>query len=116
MYSFFHEYWQAIIAALTAPIAWFFGGRAKQRQDAVSTMKTMYDDFLIVYQSRMNEVMQEVTDLKKQNFTLQKEFNDIQKLHAKELQKSQKLAKDYEQLKGLYDRLKTDFDNYKKLK
>jgi len=116
MVNFFSEYWEAILAAISAPVAWFFGGRAKQRQDAVSTMKTMYDDFLLVYQSRMNEVMQEVTDLKKHNLTLQREFNDIQKLHAKELQKSQKLAKDYEQLKGLYDRLKTDFDNYKKLK
>jgi predicted nuclease with TOPRIM domain len=130
MYSFFHEYWQAIIAALSAPIAWFFGGRAKLRQDAVSTMKTLYDDFLIVYQARMNEVMQEVTELKKHNLTLQTDFNNIQMSYAKEVEKSQtweklhrqltdkynELAKDYESLKGLYSKLKDDFDKHKRLK
>jgi predicted nuclease with TOPRIM domain len=129
MFNFFHEYWQAIIAALSAPIAWFFGGRAKLRQDAVSTMKTLYDDFLIVYQARMNEVMQEVTELKKHNLTLQTDFNNIQMSYAKEVEKSQnweklhrqltdkynELAKDHESLKGLYSKLKDDFDKHKKL-
>jgi predicted nuclease with TOPRIM domain len=128
MYSFFQEYWQTIIATLTAPIMWFFGGRAKQRQDAVSTMKVMYDDFLTVYKNRMDEVMQEVTDIKKHNLTLQTDFNNIQMSYAKEVEKSQnweklhrqltdkynELAKDYESLKGLYSKLKTDFDNHKK--
>ena len=76
--NFFYEYWQTIIATLAAPVAWFFGGRAKQRQDAVSTMKTMYDDFLTVYKNRMDDVMQEVTDIKKHNLTLQTDFNNIQ--------------------------------------
>jgi predicted nuclease with TOPRIM domain len=129
MYSFFQEYWQTIIATLTAPIMWFFGGRAKQRQDAVSTMKVMYDDFLTVYKNRMDDVMQEVTDIKKHNLTLQTDFNNIQMSYAKEVEKSQnweklhrqltdkynELAKDYESLKGLYSKLKTDFDNHKKL-
>jgi predicted nuclease with TOPRIM domain len=128
MYSFFQEYWQTIIATLTAPIMWFFGGRAKQRQDAVSTMKVMYDDFLTVYKNRMDDVMQEVTDIKKHNLTLQTDFNNIQMSYAKEVEKSQnweklhrqltdkynELAKDYESLKGLYSKLKTDFDNHKK--
>jgi predicted nuclease with TOPRIM domain len=130
MYSFFQEYWQTIIATLTAPIMWFFGGRAKQRQDAVSTMKVMYDDFLTVYKNRMDDVMQEVTDIKKHNLTLQTDFNNIQMSYAKEVEKSQnweklhrqltdkynELAKDYESLKGLYSKLKTDFDNHKKSK
>ena len=130
MYSFFQEYWQTIIATLTAPIMWFFGGRAKQRQDAVSTMKVMYDDFLTVYKNRMDDVMQEVTDIKKHNLTLQTDFNNIQMSYAKEVEKSQnweklhrvltdkynELAKDYENLKGLYSKLKEDFDKHKKLK
>ena len=128
MYSFFQEYWQTIIATLTAPIMWFFGGRAKQRQDAVSTMKVMYDDFLTVYKNRMDEVMAEVVEMKKHNLTLQTYFNNIQMSYAKEVEKSQnweklhrqltdkynELAKDYESLKGLYSKLKTDFDNHKK--
>jgi predicted nuclease with TOPRIM domain len=130
MYSFFQEYWQTIIATLTAPVMWFFGGRAKQRQDAVSTMKTMYDDFLTVYKNRMDEVMQEVTEIKKHNLTLQTDFNNIQMSYAKEVEKSQnweklhreltdkynELASKHENLKGLYAKLKEDFDKHKKLK
>jgi molecular chaperone GrpE (heat shock protein) len=130
MVNFLYEYWQTILATLSAPVMWFFGGRAKQSQDAVSTMKTMYDDFLTVYKNRMDEVMQEVTDIKKHNLTLQTDFNNIQMSYAKEVEKSQnweklhrqltdkynELAKDYESLKGLYSKLKTDFDNHKKLK
>ena len=126
--NFLYEYWQTIIATLAAPVAWFFGGRAKQRQDAVSTMKTMYDDFLTVYKNRMDEVMQEVVEMKKHNLTLQTDFNNIQMSYAKEVEKSQnweklhrqltdkynELAKDHESLKGLYAKLKTDFDNHKK--
>ena len=128
--NFIIEYWQAILAALTAPVAWFFGGKAKAKQDAVSTMKVMYDDFLTVYKNRMDEVMQEVVEIKKHNLTLQTDFNNIQMSYAKEVEKSQnweklhrvltdkynELAKDHENLKGLYDKLKIDFDNYKKLK
>jgi predicted nuclease with TOPRIM domain len=130
MVNFLYEYWQTILATLSAPVMWFFGGRAKQRQDAVSTMKVMYDDFLTVYKNRMDEVMQEVTDIKKHNLTLQTDFNNIQMSYAKEVEKSQnweklhrqltdkynELAKDYESLKGLYSKLKTDFDNHKKSK
>lgn len=129
MVNFFYEYWQAILAALSAPIAWFFGGKAKARQDAVSTMKVMYDDFLTVYKNRMDEVMSEVVAIKKHNLTLQTDFNNIQMSYAKEVEKSQnweklhrqltdkynELAKDHESLKGLYAKLKTDFDNHKKL-
>jgi hypothetical protein len=130
MYSFFYEYWQTIVATLSAPIAWFFGGRAKSRQDAVSTMKIMYDDFLTVYKNRMDEVMQEVTEIKKHNLTLQTDFNNIQMSYAKEVEKSQnweklhreltdkynELASKHENLKGLYAKLKEDFDKHKKLK
>jgi predicted nuclease with TOPRIM domain len=130
MVNFLYEYWQTILATLSAPVMWFFGGRAKQRQDAVSTMKVMYDDFLTVYKNRMDEVMAEVVEIKKHNLTLQTDFNNIQMSYAKEVEKSQnweklhrvltdkynELAKDHENLKGLYDKLKIDFDNYKKLK
>jgi hypothetical protein len=126
--NFFYEYWQTILATLSAPVAWFFGGRAKQRQDAVSTMKVMYDDFLVVYKNRMDEVMVEVIEIKKHNLTLQTDFNNLQMSYAKEVEKSQnweklhrvltdkynELAKDHETLKGLYSKLKEDFDKHKK--
>jgi predicted nuclease with TOPRIM domain len=121
--NFLQEYWQTIIATLAAPVAWFFGGRAKQRQDAVSTMKIMYDDFLTVYKNRMDEVMAEVVQIKSHNLTLQTDFNNIQMSYAKEVEKSQnweklhsELSDKYNDLKSLYDKLKIDFDKYKKTK
>ena len=133
--NFFYEYWQTILATLSAPVAWFFGGRAKQRQDAVSTMKTMYDDFLTVYKNRMDEVMKEMTEIRKHNLTLQTDFNNIQMSYAKEVEKSQNweklhnelnkkyitlstenqiVKKDYEMLKKDHDKLKRECDLVKK--
>lgn len=126
--NFFYEYWQTILATLSAPVAWFFGGRAKAKQDAVSTMKTMYDDFLTVYKNRMDEIMQEVTEIKKHNLTLQTDFNNIQMSYAKEVEKSQnweklhreltdkynELARKHEDLKNLHSKLKEDFDKHKR--
>lgn len=120
--NFIYEYWQTIIGILAAPVAWFFGGRAKAKQDAVSTMKTMYDDFLTVYKNRMDEVMAEVVEIKKHNLSLQTDFNTIQLSYAKEVEKSQnweklhrELTTKYTSLKALYDKLKLDFDKHKKL-
>jgi predicted nuclease with TOPRIM domain len=119
--NFIYEYWQTIIGILAAPVAWFFGGRAKAKQDAVSTMKTMYDDFLTVYKNRMDEVMAEVVEIKKHNLSLQTDFNTIQLSYAKEVEKSQnweklhrELTTKYNNLKALYDKLKLDFDKHKK--
>jgi hypothetical protein len=112
--NFLYEYWQTILATLTAPVMWFFGGRAKQRQDAVSTMKTMYDDFLTVYKNRMDEVMQEVTDIKKHNLTLQTDFNNIQMSYAKEVEKSQNWEKLHSELNKKYNVLFSNNENVKK--
>ena len=112
--SFFNEYWQEILAALTAPVAWFFGGRAKAKQDAVSTMKVMYDDFLTVYKNRMDEVMKEVVEMKKHNLTLQTDFNNIQMSYAKEVEKSQNWEKLHSELNKKYNVLFSDNENVKK--
>ncbi len=133
--NFIHEYWQTILATISAPVVWFFGGRAKAKQDAVSTMKTMYDDFLTVYKNRMDEVMVEITEIRKHNLTLQTDFNNIQMSYAKEVEKSQNweklhnelnkkyitlstenqiVKKDYEVLKKDHDKLKRDHDLVKK--
>jgi hypothetical protein len=112
--NFIYDYWQAILAALTAPVAWFFGGRAKAKQDAVSTMKVMYDDFLTVYKNRMDEVMAEVVDMKKHNLTLQTDFNNIQMSYAKEVEKSQNWEKLHSELNKKYNVLFSDNENVKK--
>ena len=112
--NFLYEYWQTILATLSAPVAWFFGGRAKAKQDAVSTMKTMYDDFLTVYKNRMDEVMAEVIEIKKHNLTLQTDFNNIQMSYAKEVEKSQNWEKLHSELNKKYNNLFSDHEGVKK--
>jgi hypothetical protein len=114
MIQFFYEYWQSILAALSAPIAWFFGGRAKARQDAVSTMKVMYDDFLTVYKNRMDEVVTELSEIRKHNLTLQTDFNNIQMSYAKEVEKSQNWEKLHRELTQKYNALEKDHEKLKK--
>jgi DNA repair exonuclease SbcCD ATPase subunit len=70
----------------------------------------------------------QVDELRKQSGEMQIQFNSMQLAYAKEVEQSQNweklhreltdkynvLAKDHEQLKGLYAKLKDDFDKHKK--
>lgn len=127
--------WTLILGAITTPIAWIFGGKQakkveikKANSDAVATMQSVYDQFLSDYKERMVELMAELNVVKTTNADLQRQFNEIQLQYAKEVEKSQNweklhrelmakyvlLERDYDELKGLYEKLKSDFDKYKK--
>lgn len=127
--------WALILGAVTTPIAWFFGGKQakkveikKANGDAVATMQSVYDQFLQDYKDRMNEVMADLNFVKDHNRELQTQFNKIQLDYAKEVERSQNweklhreltakymiLERDYDELKGLYEKLKADFDKHKK--
>lgn len=129
------ENWALILGAITTPIAWIFGGKQakkvelkKSNADAVSTMQTVYDQFLSDYKDRMSEVTTELASIKDHNKELQKQFNEIQLSYAKEVERSQNweklhreltqkyslLEKDYDELKDLYEKLKADFEKHKK--
>lgn len=142
--SWFAENWALILGggSLSTALGWFFGGKQakeleikkgesdikKGNSDAVASMQIVYDQFLSDYKERMNEVMLELTGMKEHNKQLQSQFNDIQLSYAKEVEKSQNweklhrelndkyvsLEKDHDSLKVLYEKLKSDFDKYKK--
>lgn len=133
--NFFIENWLAIVGLLSAPLAWIFGGKQakkveikKANGDAVATMQSVYDQFLTDYKDRMNEVMADLNFVKDHNRELQTQFNKIQLDYAKEVERSQNweklhreltakyavLERDYDELKGLYEKLKADFDKHKK--
>lgn len=134
--NFFIENWVAILGFLSAPLAWIFGGKQakkveikKANGDAVATMQSVYDQFLTDYKDRMAEVMTDLNLVKDHNRELQTQFNKIQLDYAKEVERSQNweklhreltakyavLERDYDELKGLYEKLKADFDKHKKL-
>lgn len=129
------ENWVLLGTSIFGPIlAWIFGGKQakkveikKANGDAVSTMQSVYDQFLTDYKDRMNEVMADLNFVKDHNRELQTQFNKIQLDYAKEVERSQNweklhreltakyavLERDYDELKGLYEKLKADFDKHK---
>ena len=133
--NFLLENWVSLVSTISIPIAWIFGGKQakkveikKASADAVATMQSVYDEFLSHYKERMAEVMSELNFVKDHNRELQTQFNKIQLDYARETERSQNweklhreltakymmLERDHEQLKGLYEKLKADFDKYKK--
>jgi len=92
-------------------------------------LKADKDAIVAEFKSEKEYFRTQVDTLRSQLAEMQVQFNSIQMAYAKEVEQSQnweklhreltdkynELAKDHEQLKGLYSKLKTDFDNHKKL-
>lgn len=121
---------------LSGVVGWFVGGKQAKAQelkkgeteinkgnaDAVSAMQEVYNKFLDDYKIRMSEVMNELTEVKDNYKTMQKQFNEMQISYSKDTEKHRDLSlkyialqKDHESLKSLYDKLKKDFEQQKKL-
>ncbi len=108
--NFFIDNWQILIGVISTPIAWIYGGKMKQKTDAVSSMQSMYDGFLTDYKDRMTEVMTELSEIRKHNRDLQMKFNDIQLSYAKEIEISQNWERLHKELEEKYTRLQKDYD------
>ena len=92
-------------------------------------LKADKDAIVAEFKSEKEYFRNQVDTLRSQLAEIQVQFNSIQMAYAKEVEQSQnweklhreltdkynELAKDHESLKGLYAKLKTDFDNHKKL-
>lgn len=111
--SFLIENWQILIGVISTPIAWFFGGKMKQKSDAVISMQSMYDGFVSDYKDRMTEVTTELTEIRKHNRDLQIKFNEIQLSYAKEIEVSQNWEKLHRELENKYTKLQKDYDSLK---
>lgn len=110
-----------IVSLLTAGAGYFFGGRQKQKTDAVSSMQTMYQEFLSHFKGQMEVLVTEVETLKKSNLEVQKNFNDLQNAfndlyiqYSHEVQKNADWAKMYNELKAKYEILEAQYDKLKK--
>jgi chromosome segregation ATPase len=126
----------AIITTLRGGLlGWFVGGRQKQdieikksNSDAVKSMQEVYDTFLEDFKQRVADLMQEVEGVKAHNKELQRQFNEIYLQYTRESEKSaaygvinkelnakyNELDKHYESLKLAHDKLKKEFEEYKK--
>jgi uncharacterized coiled-coil DUF342 family protein len=111
--NFLADNWAAIIGYISVPIAWVFGGRMKQKTDAVSSMQLMYDGFLSDYKDRMSEVMAELSEIRKHNRELQNKFNEIQLSYAKEIEVSQNWERLHNELEAKYNKLQLDHEKLK---
>lgn len=92
-------------------------------------LKADKDAIVAEFKSEKEYFRTQVDTLRSQLAEMQVQFNSIQMAYAKEVEQSQnweklhreltdkynELAKDHEQLKGLYSKLKDDFDKHKKL-
>jgi hypothetical protein len=111
--NFFKENFITLMGYISAVLVYIFTGRPKAKQDAVSTMKIMYDDFLIVYKDRMLEVITELSEMKLHNRELQNKFNEIQLSYAKEVEVSQNWERQHKILEAKYNKLQKDYDTLK---
>lgn len=87
------------------------------------TLKSDKDAIITEFKEEKEYFRSQIDELRKQSVTMQEQFNSIQLAYAKEVELSQnweklhrELLEKYNSLKGLYDKLKEDFDKYKKQK
>jgi len=126
--NFIIENWLAMLGFLSAPLAWIFGGKQaknveikKGTADALSSMQLVYDKYIEHDEVRSKKLETRLDFLEKHNADLQTQFNQMQLAYAKEVEQSQNweklhsaLQREFNSLKNLYEKLKTDFDKYKK--
>ena len=114
MTEFLITHWEAIAALASVPITYIFVGKAKQKNDAVSSMQLMYETFLVDYKDRMQEVICDNKEIKSANIALQKQFNEIHIQYSKEVEISQNWEKLHTQMKAAYLELQKQYEELKK--
>lgn len=135
------EYWREIVITGGSIISFIVGRKSarflekKQQADAVDTMQKTYDLFLVHYNKQYEEVVARLNKLQDQFINLQLSYNkeieisqNWQKLHSELEKQHQALNKKYDillkqsedsdkkyaELMKLYEKLKLDFERYKK--
>ncbi len=119
------EYWKemsyVVVAVISVIGSYIFGGRQKQKTDAITSMQLMYEGFLEHFKTQMDGYSFEIKELKTSNAELQKNFNDLQSRfndlwisYSHELQKNADWARMYNELKAKYQVLEAQYDKLKK--
>ena len=94
----------------------------EQANKEKETLKLDKEAIISEFKTEKEYFRSQIDELRKQAGTMQDQFNNIQLAYAKEVEQSQnweklhrELLEKYNSLKGLYDKLKEDFDKHKKL-
>lgn len=100
------DHWKEISATIGAICMFIFGRKSskilerKNNADAVTSMQKTYDVFLKHFETQYNTLLNRLNDLELRNSIL--------------LQSSQEWEAKFRELEKNYEKLKLDFDNYKK--
>ena len=133
--NFILENWVALISTISIPIAWIFGGKQAKKVeiknsngDFLSKVQAIYDGLVEDLKSDREELKacnveqsQDITDLRNDVRSLQKQFNDLYISYAKEVEASKYWKDKFDELESKYlilekdhESLKKQFETYKK--
>jgi len=127
--DFLLQNWYNILATLGIPVAWFFGGRKKQNLEALETLQRIYDGYVEHDKIRTAKLEDRLEKVEEHNRNLQESFNSMQLSYALVVEESQKWQKKYSELEKIsdnreellkslkkeHDKLKKEFEEYKKM-
>ena len=112
--NWFLENWIAMMGLLASPLAYFFGGKQKQKNDTFKAFQEIYDKMIENTQNKITELTNEVIALKDSNLNIQNQFNNMHLLYAKETELSKHWEKKFKDLEEKYNTLEKDHEKLKK--
>ena len=112
--NWFLENWIAMMGLLASPLAYFFGGKQKQKNDTFKAFQEIYDKMIENTQNKITELTNEVITLKDSNLNIQNQFNNMHLLYAKETELSKHWEKKFKDLEEKYNTLEKDHEKLKK--
>lgn len=112
--NWFLENWIAMMGLLASPLAYFFGGKQKQKNDTFKAFQEIYDAMIKNTQDKITELTSEVLTLKDANLNIQNQFNNMHLLYAKETELSKHWEKKFKDLEEKYNTLEKDHEKLKK--
>ena len=129
------ENWVAIVSTISIPIAWVFGGKQAKKVelknsngDFLTKVQGIYDSLVEDLKSDRDELRacnveqtKDISELRNDVRSLQKQFNDLYLAYAKEVEASKYWKDKFNELEGKYlqlekdhEALKKQFESYKK--
>ena len=100
------EYWKEICYSAATIGAYLYGNRTKKLDD-LSKYQSMYDKFVEQYEKQYKLLEVKVDEL-------QKDTNNLNLRNAFIIEEAKTWEKKFIDLEKLYNKLKAEFDNYKK--
>jgi len=133
--NWFLENWMAIVSTLSIPVAWVFGGKQAKKVelknsngDFLTKVQNIYDALVEDLKTDRDELRacnveqsKDISELRNDVRSLQKQFNDLYLAYAKEVEASKYWKDKFDALELKYivlekdhEALKKQFESYKK--